>query len=145
MSTWSNRIRTFLCELEMRTEQLLSLYYAEIVMKDLFFFSGYCLLIFSGVKRANWWLNISLASWYTNLHESINYIIYAKDILVELQQWCYLSYRDKRVYSFPKCINLNVNLMAWLEFERAYVEFAVQRFSHYNTGVLPLGNFMKTC
>ena len=38
---------------------------------------------------------------------------------------------DKRVYTFPKGISPKVNVIAQLEFELAYFEAAVQRYSHY--------------
>ena len=39
--------------------------------------------------------------------------------------------------SFPKDIGPKVNVIAWLEFELAYLEAAVQHFSHYTTGTPP--------
>ena len=36
----------------------------------------------------------------------------------------------KEFITFPIGINLKVNVIAWLEFELAYFETAVQHFSH---------------
>ena len=43
------------------------------------------------------------------------------------------SWEDKGVYIFPKGICPKVNMIAQLEFEYAYDDFAVQRFNHYTT------------
>ena len=39
------------------------------------------------------------------------------------------------VVSLPKSICAKVNVIAWLEFELAYFEVAVQLFSHYATWI----------
>ena len=59
----------------------------------------------------------------------------AKAILLEEQQWYYLthSWEDKGVYIFPKGICLKVNVIAQLEYELAYYNSAVHRFNHYTT------------
>ena len=59
----------------------------------------------------------------------------AKDILLEEQQWCYLTHseEDKGVHIFPKGICPNVNVIAWLEFELAYYDSPVQGFNNYTT------------
>ena len=44
------------------------------------------------------------------------------------------SWGHKRVHIFPKGINPKVNVIAWLEFELAYYDFAVEHVSHYATG-----------
>ena len=44
---------------------------------------------------------------------------------------------DKEVHTFPKGINLKVNITQ-LEFELAYFKVTVQQFSHYVTRLLPL-------
>ena len=41
--------------------------------------------------------------------------------------------QDKGFHTFPKGISPKVNIMAWLEFELAYYNYAVQHFNHYNT------------
>ena len=38
--------------------------------------------------------------------------------------------RIREVHTFSKCICLKVNIIAWLEFELAYFEAAVQHFNH---------------
>ena len=40
---------------------------------------------------------------------------------------------NKRVYTFPKCINQKTNLIVRLEFELVYYDSAVQYVSHYAT------------
>ena len=40
--------------------------------------------------------------------------------------------------TFTKVISPKVNTIAWLEFELAYFEAAVQHFSHYATGIPPV-------
>ena len=37
----------------------------------------------------------------------------------------------KRVHTFPKSINPKVNVRAWLQFELAHYDFAIQHISHY--------------
>ena len=62
-------------------------------------------------------------------------LFYAKAILLEEQQRCYLthSWEDKGFHVFPKGICPKVNIIARLEFELAYYDSAVQRFNHYRT------------
>ena len=59
----------------------------------------------------------------------------AKAILLEEQQWYYLthSWEDKGVHTFPKGIGPKGNVIARLEYELAYYESAVHRFNHYTT------------
>ena len=63
----------------------------------------------------------------------------AKSILLEEQLWYYLthSWEDKGVHTFPKGICPKVNVIARLEFELAYYDFAVHRFNHYTTRTPP--------
>ena len=58
----------------------------------------------------------------------------AKAILIE-EQWYYLtqSLKDKGVHTFPKGICPKVNVIVRLEFELAYYNPAVHRFTHYTT------------
>ena len=51
------------------------------------------------------------------------------------KQWYYLTYswRDKKVYTFPKSISSKANVIASLEFERAYYHVAVQSSNSYTT------------
>ena len=67
--------------------------------------------------------------WHINLCGLFN----AKAILVKEQLWYYLTYswEDKGIYTFPKSINLKVNVMVWLEFKLAYFKAVVQSFNHY--------------
>ena len=44
---------------------------------------------------------------------------------------------DKEVHTFPKGICLKVNVIAWLEFEFMYYDFAVHRFSYNTIGTPP--------
>ena len=62
----------------------------------------------------------------------------AKAILLEEQYWYYLihSLEDKRVYIFRKGICPKMNVIAWLEFELAYYDFAVHRFNHKSMKVI---------
>ena len=57
----------------------------------------------------------------------------AKSILLKEQYWYYLTHgwEDKGVHTFTKGICPKVNVIAWLEFELAYYDSAVQRFNHY--------------
>ena len=55
----------------------------------------------------------------------------AKAILLEEQKWYYLTH--KGAHTFPKGICLKVNVIARLEYELAYYDFAVHRFNHYTT------------
>ena len=57
----------------------------------------------------------------------------AKAIILEEQQWCYLthSWEDKGIHTFSKGIYPKVNVIAWLEFELAYYDSTVQPFHHY--------------
>ena len=59
-----------------------------------------------------------------------------KAILVEEQLWYYLTnnLEDKGVHTFPKGICPKVNVIAWLEFEFAYYDVAVQHDSYYSMG-----------
>ena len=63
----------------------------------------------------------------------------AKAILLEEQQWYYLthSWEDKRVHTFPKGICPKVIVIARLEYELAYYNSAVHRFNHYTTWTPP--------
>ena len=47
------------------------------------------------------------------------------------------SLEYKEIHTFPKGIYPKVNILAWLEFELAYYDPAVQRFNHYTTRMLP--------
>ena len=71
---------------------------------------------------------------HINLHGLFN----TKAILVEEQQWYYLTHSrgggDKRIHTFSKGIRLKVNVIAILEFELSYFKVTVQHFSHYATG-----------
>ena len=62
----------------------------------------------------------------------------AETILVEEPQQCYLTYSwtwvgSKRVHTVLKCISLEVNVIARLEFELAYYDLTVQHVNHYST------------
>ena len=63
----------------------------------------------------------------------------AKVILLEEQLWYYLthSWEDKEFHTFPKGICPKVNVIAQLEYELAYYNFAVHRFNHYTTRTPP--------
>ena len=63
----------------------------------------------------------------------------AKAILLEEQQWYYLthSWEDKGVHTFPKGICPKVNVIARLEYELAYYDSAVHHFNHYTTRTPP--------
>ena len=56
----------------------------------------------------------------------------AKAILLEEQQWYYLthSWEDKGVHTFPNCVCLKVNVIARLEYELAHYDSAVRHFNH---------------
>ena len=49
----------------------------------------------------------------------------------------------KGLHTFPKSIRLKVNIMASLEFELAYYDFAVEHLSHYTMGSIPPRGFEK--
>ena len=53
-------------------------------------------------------------------------------MLLEEQQGYHLTHtwEEKVVHAFPKGICPKVNVIARLEFEPAYYDFAVQRFNH---------------
>ena len=63
----------------------------------------------------------------------------AKSILLEEQQWHYLthSWEDKGVHTFPEGICPKVNVIARLEYELAFYDSAVRRFNHYTTMTTP--------
>ena len=44
---------------------------------------------------------------------------------------------DNRVHTFAKNISSKVNVIAQLELELAYYDFAVQHVNHYATGTSP--------
>ena len=84
---------------------------------------------------------IELFDWFLwfqyciNLHGLFN----AKAILLEEQQWHYLthSWKDKGVPTFPMGICLKVNVIAQLEFKLTYYDSAVQHFNYYTTRTPP--------
>ena len=47
---------------------------------------------------------------------------------------------DKGVHTFPKSINLKVNIIAGLEFKLAYYDIAVQYINHYKLATLVEGD-----
>ena len=57
------------------------------------------------------------------------------------QKWYYLthSWEDKGFHTFPKGICPKVNVIARLEYELAYYDFAVHHFNYYTTRTPPLG------
>ena len=59
----------------------------------------------------------------------------ARAIFVEEQLWYYLthSWEDKGVHAYPKGICEIMKMIAWLEFELAYYDIAVQHISHYTS------------
>ena len=57
----------------------------------------------------------------------------AKAILLEEQQWCYLTHSWE-----SKCICPKVNIIARLEFELAHYDSTGQRFNHYTMRTPPL-------
>ena len=63
-------------------------------------------------------------------------------ILLEEQSWYYLthSWEDKGVHTFPKGICPKVNVIVRLEYELAYYDSTVQRFTHYTTRTPPWKN-----
>ena len=78
---------------------------------------------------------VSLFNGISTLFRLIN----AKAILLEEQQWYYLthSWEDKRVHTFLKGICPKVNAIARLEYELAYYDSAVHCINHYTTRTLP--------
>ena len=81
----------------------------------------------------------SLVKWHINLcglH---------KTILVEEQQWYYLTHglENKGVHAFSLDISLKMNMIAWLEFELTSFNTTDQYFSHYAMGT-PLASFEIT-
>ena len=46
-------------------------------------------------------------------------------------------WEDKGIYTFPNGICPKVNVIARLEYELAYYDFAVHRFNHYTTRTPP--------
>ena len=42
-----------------------------------------------------------------------------------------------KIYTFPKDISPKMNVIAWLEFELADYDVAVQHISHYVTEIFP--------
>ena len=77
-----------------------------------------------------------------NIHRIFN----AKANLWEEQQQSNLTHNgeDKEAHTFPKGICSKVNVIAQLEFELTYYDFAVQCFNHYNTRTLPIYTFNVT-
>ena len=61
--------------------------------------------------------------WHVNLYGLVN----SKAILIEEQQWYYLTYdwRDKVVHAFSKNISLKMNVIVRLDFEAT-----IQNFDH---------------
>ena len=45
---------------------------------------------------------------------------------------------EGEIHILPKGINPKGNVIAWLEFELAYYDIAVEQVSHYNPGTLPV-------
>ena len=84
--------------------------------------------------RYDGWL-VSLFNGISTLFRLFN----AKAILLEKQQWYYLthSWEDKGVHTFPKGICPKVNVIARLEYELAYYDSAVHRFNDYTTRIPP--------
>ena len=84
-------------------------------------------------------VNIGLVSLFNGI-STLNRLFNAKDILLEEQQWYYLthSWEDKGVHTFPKGICPKVNVIARLEYELAYYDSAVHRFNHYTTKTPPI-------
>ena len=74
-------------------------------------------------------------SWHINFCRLFN----AKAILQEEQYWNNLthSWEDKGVHTFSKGICPKVNVIARLEFELVYFDFAVHRFNHSTTTTPP--------
>ena len=62
----------------------------------------------------------------------------AKAILLEEQYYLTHSREDKGVHTFPKGICPKVNIIARLENELAYYDFAVHRFNHSTTRTPPM-------
>ena len=52
---------------------------------------------------------------------------------------------DWEAHAFPNGIRPKVNALAWLEFELAYYDVAVQDFSHDTTGHLNNPGFVQLC
>ena len=78
---------------------------------------------------------------FVSLHINLRGLFKAKAILVEEQQWYYLTIageRIKGVKTFPKVISLKIILTTKLEFELSYYNVAVQHASHYLTKAPPL-------
>ena len=73
--------------------------------------------------------------WHINLCRLFN----AKAILQEEEWWYYLTHtwEDKGVHTFPKGICPKVNVIAQLEYELTYYDFAVHRFNHYTSRTPP--------
>ena len=61
-----------------------------------------------------------------------SWVFNAKAIILEEQQWCYLTY-SWEVHAFPMGISPKVNVIANLEFEFTNYDSAVQRFNQYIT------------
>ena len=62
-------------------------------------------------------------------------------------KWYYLthSWEDKGVHTFPKGICPKGNVIARLEYELAYYDFAVNRFNHYTTRTFPFISYVCCC
>ena len=58
----------------------------------------------------------------------------SKPSLLNISVQFNLSLVGKGIHTFPKVISPKVNLIARLDFERAYYDYAVQHISHYVTG-----------
>ena len=70
-----------------------------------------------------WWFGF-FVYWHINLHMLSN----AKSILLEERLGYYLTHSRENKSTCPK-----VNILARLEFELAYYDFAVYHFNHYTT------------
>ena len=102
------------------------------ILQILSFFFFFCWLLIGLV----WFVCMSKSQkslcvlfWHINLCMLFN----AKATLLEEQYWYYLthSWEDKGVDTFPKGICPKVNVIAQLEYELAYYDFAVHLFNHY--------------
>ena len=98
-------------------------------------------LVFNWIVRDTWnYFNFVELSWtglvpfsMFNGISTLFGLFNAKAILLEEQSYLTHSWEDKGVHTFPKGICPKLNVIARLENELAYYDFAVHRFNHYTT------------
>ena len=97
------------------------------------------MIIYYGLLFVTWnhitvhkWLTFGLISLSDGISTFVGYLMLKPPLLKNSSDY-YLtdSWKDKKIYTFPKGFSRKVNVLAQLEFDLAYIVPAVQHFSHY--------------